>query len=71
MVTTTGHLTEPLWAETGAVAIADVTDCAAFASAVVDLLGHGDARLALGVRGQQVYVERFSVTQVVNTLRAA
>ena len=71
VVTTTGHLTEPLWAETGAVAIADVTDSAAFASAVVDLLGRGDARLALGVRGQQVYLERFSVTQVVNALRAA
>jgi glycosyltransferase involved in cell wall biosynthesis len=71
VVTTTGHLTEPLWAETGAVAIADVTDSQAFASAVFSLLTHDDARMALGARGRQVYAERFSVTRVLNALRAA
>ena len=71
VVTTTGHLSEPLWAETGAVAIADVTDSTAFASAVVNLLAHAEARTALGARGQQVYAERFSVTKVIDALRAA
>jgi glycosyltransferase involved in cell wall biosynthesis len=71
IVTTSGHLTESLWAETRAVAIADVDDPAAFASAVIDLLAHDDARVALGVRGQQVYTERFSVNQIVSALRAA
>jgi glycosyltransferase involved in cell wall biosynthesis len=71
VVTTTGHLSEPLWAETGAVAIADVTDSTAFASAVVNLLAHAEARAALGARGQQVYAERFSVTKVIDALRAA
>jgi Glycosyl transferases group 1 len=71
VVTTTGHLTEPLWAETGAVALADVDDCDSFTSAVMELLGRDDARLALGLRGQRVYVDRFSVTRLVDALRAA
>ena len=32
---------------------------------------HAHARAELGARGQQVYAERFSVTQIVNALRAA
>jgi glycosyltransferase involved in cell wall biosynthesis len=71
VVTTTGHLTEPLWSDTGAVAMTDVGDAIGFASTVVNLLQHDDARLALGARGQQVCTERFSVAQVVNALRAA
>jgi glycosyltransferase involved in cell wall biosynthesis len=71
IVTTTGHLTEPLWAETGAVALVDVADSAAFVSAVVDLLAHDTARAEIGQRGGRVYRERFSVMHVVNTLRAA
>lgn len=71
VVTTNGRLTESLWAESGAVASADVGDAATFAAAVVDLLGDDDRRLALGARGQQVYVERFSLQRVVDALRAA
>jgi glycosyltransferase involved in cell wall biosynthesis len=71
VITTSGHLTEPLWAESGAVAMADVTDSAGFASAAADLLARDEARLALGTRGQQLYAERFSVMQVINALRAA
>jgi glycosyltransferase involved in cell wall biosynthesis len=71
VVTTRGHLTEPLWSETGAVAIADVADLAGFASAAVNLLAHHDARAALAARGQQICAERFSVTQVIDALRAA
>lgn len=71
VVTTSGHLTEPLWSETAAVAIADVSDTASFASIVAGLLEHDDTRRALAARGQQVCAERFSVTQVINALRAA
>ena len=71
VVTTTGHLTEPLWSQTGAVAIVDVSDSAAFASVATSLLARDDARLALAARGQQVCAEHFSVTQVLNRLRAA
>jgi glycosyltransferase involved in cell wall biosynthesis len=71
IVTTTGRLTESLWAETGAVVLTDVTDRAAFASAVDDLLSRDEARRAIGLRGQRLYDERFSVTRVVDVLRAA
>jgi len=71
VVTTAGHLTEPLWTQTGAVATADLVDGAGFASTVIDLLRHDGRRLALGERGQQVYAEWFSVERIVNTLRAA
>jgi glycosyltransferase involved in cell wall biosynthesis len=71
IVTTSGRLTEPLWAESGAVAIADVADSTAFASAALALLADDEARVALGACGEHVYDERFSVTQIVNTLRAA
>ena len=37
VVTTTGHLSEPLWVETGAVASADVADCVTFAATAIDL----------------------------------
>lgn len=70
-MTTTGHLTEPLWAETGAVAAVDVDDAAAFSATVMELLRRDDVRLGLGLRGQRVYAEQFSVTRVVDTLRAA
>jgi hypothetical protein len=71
VVTTSGHLTEPLWAQTRAVEIADVGDSAAFASSVVNLLAHAHARAELGARGQRVYAQWFSVTQIVNALRVA
>jgi len=71
VVTTSGHLTEPLWAETRAVEIVEVGDTAAFSASVVSLLVHAHARAELGARGQQVYAERFSVTRIVNVLRAA
>jgi glycosyltransferase involved in cell wall biosynthesis len=71
VVTTSGHLTEPLWVDTRAVEIVEVGDSAAFASSVVSLLAHAHARTELGARGQQVYTERFSVTQIVKALRAA
>jgi glycosyltransferase involved in cell wall biosynthesis len=71
VVTTSGHLTEGLWAETGAVQLVDVTDAAAFSSAVARLLSDEHARAELGRRGHQAYAERFSVRRVIEALRAA
>jgi glycosyltransferase involved in cell wall biosynthesis len=71
VVTTAGHLTESLWAETGAVVLTEVADRAGFVSAVGDLLSRDEARKAVGLRGQRLYAERFSVTRVVDALRAA
>jgi hypothetical protein len=71
VVTTTGRLTEALWAETGAVVLTEVADGAAFVAAVDNLLSRDETRRAIGLRGQRVYDERFSVTRVVDALRAA
>jgi glycosyltransferase involved in cell wall biosynthesis len=71
VVTTTGHLTEPLWAESGAVATADVADSEAFASVANALLADPERCAALGARGERVYADRFSVMQIVKALRAA
>lgn len=71
IVTTRGHLTEPLWSEHNAVAMADVRDPAAFVDAVVALLGDVEDRRRLGERGRQLYETRFSVDRVVSALRAA
>jgi len=70
VVTTSGHLTEPLWSSTGAVVLADVSDARAFALAVVGLLGDREERSRIGWRGQRLYQERFTVSHVVDTLRA-
>ncbi len=68
-VTTTGDLTEPLWAESGAVRLVPVADTAAFADAVASLVCDPDAARALGRRGADVYAERFSLERTVATLR--
>jgi hypothetical protein len=71
VVTTAGHLTEPLWAEQGAVALVDVADAARFADAAEELLRDGAARARLGARAREVYDAHFSVSRLVHTLRAA
>ncbi len=70
VVTTAGHLTEPLWAEQGAVALVDVGDPARFAAAAEELLRDGEARDRLGARAREVYDAHFSVSRLVHTLRA-
>jgi glycosyltransferase involved in cell wall biosynthesis len=71
VVTTTGHLTEPLWAASGAVVLADVRYPVRLVEATQQLLDDPELRARLGVRARQVYDERFSLDRVVSTLRAA
>jgi glycosyltransferase involved in cell wall biosynthesis len=68
IVTTAGHLTERLWADSGAVALASVTDVDGFAAAAIRLMSDADARALLGQQGQRVYRERFSVAHVIDAL---
>ena len=68
IVTTTGHLTERLWADSGAVALANVTDVDGFAAAAIRLMSDADARSRLGQQGQRVYREHFSVARVIDAL---
>jgi len=71
VVTTCGDLTEPLWAETRAVAMADANDVAAFVSIVTNMLTSDERRRELGERGLRLCEERFSFSGVVAALRAA
>ena len=71
VVTTRGRLTEPLWAASGAVALADVGDAGRLAEEAVRLLADAAARARLGARGRQLYDDTFSVDRVVTALRAA
>ncbi len=71
IVTTTGHLTEPVWAETGAVALAAARDSGSFVALAQALLSDEKKREALAARAEQVYLERFALAHTIRTLRGA
>ena len=71
MVTTTGHLTEPLWAEQQAVVLVDVGDAMRFTAEVDRLLRDLPARRQLELRARAAYEANFSVDRLIHTLRAA
>ena len=71
VVTTSGHLTEPLWEESGAVLLADVADSAAFAETVTRLLRSPGERHQLAARARSLYEQRFDLTHTVAALQAA
>ena len=56
VVTNAGHLTEPLWAETGAAAVATPPD--EVARLVETLLADGRQRERLGAAGRALYESR-------------
>ena len=71
VVTTRGHLTEPLWSTADAAVLVDVADVRGFASNVTRLLGDPVAARKVGVLGRRLYNERFTIEGVVAALRAA
>jgi len=71
VVTTSGHLTEPMWKASSAVRLAAVNDSEGLAEDVVRLLADADARARLGGRARRLYLDTFSVEHVVSALRAA
>jgi Glycosyl transferase 4-like domain/Glycosyl transferases group 1 len=66
IVTTSGELTEPLWAESGAVAIAAPRD---LAPSVLALWGDAAHRAELGRRAAELYRTRFSLEFTIQALR--
>jgi glycosyltransferase involved in cell wall biosynthesis len=70
-VTTSGALTEPVWSETGAVALAPAGDARAFVDAAATLLRDADARAALGRRASAAYAAHFSMEHTIAILRGA
>jgi hypothetical protein len=71
VLTTTGHLTEPVWAETRAVAIEPAGDVPALVHAARKLLWHDGRRTALATRAEQTYRERFALSHTIGRLREA
>ena len=69
VVTTSGHLTEPVWAETGAVTLTPAGDAPALVAAVRSLLDRPADLHALAARGEDTYRRRFALVHTVETLR--
>jgi glycosyltransferase involved in cell wall biosynthesis len=69
VVTTAGYLTEPLWAQSGAVAMADVGDAAAMRAAIARLMDDAEERARLSAAASALYVERFDVAHTIAALR--
>jgi len=68
IVTTTGALSEPLWAESGAVAIAAPYD---LARSVLVLRTDAAQRAELGRRAAELYQRRFALEHTIHALREA
>jgi glycosyltransferase involved in cell wall biosynthesis len=69
IVTTRGHLTEPLWDESGAVLLADVTNVPGFVAQVARLLCDGAERRRLGDVARALYRDRFDLRHTIVALR--
>jgi glycosyltransferase involved in cell wall biosynthesis len=70
IVTTSGHLTESLWAESEAVAISPVNEPLENAGLVSHLLLDPKHRQQLGSAGRALYRSKFDISHTVAALRA-
>jgi glycosyltransferase involved in cell wall biosynthesis len=71
IVTTRGHLTEPLWDDSRAVLLADVSNTQDFVAQVNRLLLDCGERQRLGDTGRTLYRERFDLRHTIAALRAS
>jgi glycosyltransferase involved in cell wall biosynthesis len=69
-VTTSGALTEAVWAQTRAVALAPASDAAAIGAATAALLHDRASRAALAETGRRVYESRFALDCTIDALLA-
>ena len=69
VVTTSGKLTEPLWAGSGAVAMAPVGDVSTLVRTTQRLLPDAPARRRMSAAAKSLYAERFDVSHIINGLR--
>jgi glycosyltransferase involved in cell wall biosynthesis len=69
IVTTSGHLTESLWAESGAVALSPVNDLRANAALGLSILFDPVQRRRLERSAQRLYCERFDIGHTIDALR--
>jgi glycosyltransferase involved in cell wall biosynthesis len=69
VITTDGLLTEPVWAQSAAVALAPAGDVPALVEIAARLAGDPAARAALGARGRKLYDERFALDTTIARMR--
>lgn len=69
IVTTAGILTEPLWSESGAVAVTPVGDHTAMSAELMRLIRDEDERHRIGSAGKRLYDERFALHHTIRVLR--
>lgn len=70
IVTVSGFLTEPLWRESGAVAMAEEYSPSALVATASQVLADDSYRVDLGKRGAALYTERFALEKTIARLRA-
>ena len=71
IVSTSGHLTEAIWAEHAAVRLAPIGDHGALATEALRLLSDDQERHRLGDRGRELYAQRFALGHTIAALRRA
>jgi glycosyltransferase involved in cell wall biosynthesis len=71
VVSNTGHLTESLWSDSAAVALATTTEASQLSSLCLKLLGDREGRQRLAQSGRALYQSRFDWPNVVATLRSS
>lgn len=69
IATTTGRMTEPLWAESNAVALVPVGDIPALLSIVEQVLGDADCRGRMSAAARKLYDKHFDVKRTITALR--
>ena len=69
VVTTDGVLTEPLWRQSGAVALVDSGDLAAMRATLTHLMDDPARRARMGAAAGALYAERFDVAHTIAALR--
>jgi glycosyltransferase involved in cell wall biosynthesis len=70
LLTTTGALTEYLWAESGAVEMVPVNDIDALVTTARAIIGDRARREHLAVAGSRLYRERFDMPHTIRALRS-
>jgi glycosyltransferase involved in cell wall biosynthesis len=71
VVTTRGRLTESLWKESGAVALAAATEVDAIVQLTREIIANKDERERLGVSAKALYSKVFDISLTVAALRAS
>jgi hypothetical protein len=69
IVTTVGHLTEPLWKETSAVILSTADNPEHLAGQARFLMNSAAERSRLGASGKALYEERFALRHTISKLR--